>query len=304
VKGEQKQLSCRQSFTILTTDGYWDTTDNFSGAGNADNTSGSEIKSPDGSKSYTYSPTAPFNDSYSNTLADVAMTYWKEDLRTDLPNNVPAATANLNLCNANSLDPTFPDPAFWQHMSTFTLSLGVSGTLPRTTQTVANLCNGTQPWPNPTSQSEAKIDDLWHAAINGHGKFFAAQNPNKFAQGLKEALGAISVTRSSASNVAVNMNNISTDTLAFSARLLPLRFGTANCSPTRSPPEGVSKTPKWSATIPAPVPVRSSRRTAATAALPSTGVPLLRRKRPPSVPRPTPSSRTSSTTCAATRARK
>lgn len=250
VKGEQKQLSCRQSFTILTTDGYWDTTDNFSGAGNADNTSGSEIKSPDGSKSYTYSPTAPFNDSYSNTLADVAMTYWKEDLRTDLPNNVPAATANLNLCNANSLDPTFPDPAFWQHMSTFTLSLGVSGTLPRTTQTVANLCNGTQPWPNPTSQSEAKIDDLWHAAINGHGKFFAAQNPNKFAQGLKEALGAISVTRSSASNVAVNMNNISTGTLAFSARYYPSDWhGELLAYPVTS--EGVSTTPKWSATIPA-----------------------------------------------------
>jgi len=250
VKGEQKQLSCRQSFTILTTDGYWDTTDNFSGAGNADNTSGSEIKSPDGSKSYTYSPTAPFNDSYSNTLADVAMTYWKEDLRPDLPNNVPTATANLNLCNANSLDPTFPDPAFWQHMSTFTLSLGVSGTLPRTTQTVANLCNGTQSWPNPTSQSEAKIDDLWHAAINGHGKFFAAQNPNEFAQGLKEALGAISVTRSSASNVAVNMNNISTGTLAFSARYYPSDWhGELLAYPVTS--EGVSKTPNWSATIPA-----------------------------------------------------
>lgn len=250
VKGEQKQLSCRQSFTILTTDGYWDTTDDFSGAGNADNTSGSEIKSPDGSKSYTYSPTAPFNDSYSNTLADVAMTYWKEDLRTDLPNNVPAATANLNLCNANSLDPTFPDPAFWQHMSTFTLSLGVSGTLPRTTQTVANLCNGTQPWPNPTSQSEAKIDDLWHAAINGHGKFFAAQNPDEFATGLKEALGAISTLVSSASNVAVNSNSISGDTLTFYARYYPGDwYGELLAYPVTT--DGVGKTPKWSASIPA-----------------------------------------------------
>lgn len=250
VQGKQKQLSCRQSFTILTTDGYWDNTDNFSGASNADNESGSKIESPDGNKTYTYKAKAPFKDDYENTLADVAMKYWKEDLRTDLPNDVPAASSNLDACNVNSLDPTFPDPAFWQHMTTFTLSLGVSGTLSRTPQTVAKLCNGTQTWPNPTSQSEAKIDDLWHAAINGHGKFFAAQNPDEFATGLKEALGAISTLVSSASNVAVNSNRIRDDTLVFYARYYPGDwYGELLAYPVTT--DGVGKTPKWSATIPA-----------------------------------------------------
>lgn len=250
VKGEQKQLSCRQSFTILTTDGYWDNTDDFSGAGNADNESGSKIESSDGKKTYTYEPKAPFKDGYSNTLADVAMKYWKEDLRDDLDNNVPAASSNLDLCNKTSLDPTFPDPAFWQHMTTFTLSLGVSGTLPRTLQTVTKLCNGEQAWPSPTSQNEAKIDDLWHTAINGHGKFFAAQNPDEFAQGLKEALGAISTTKSSASNVAVNTNSITTDTLAFYARYYPNDwYGELLAYPVTA--WGIGQTATWSATIPA-----------------------------------------------------
>lgn len=250
VQGKQKQLSCRQSFTILTTDGYWDTTDNFSGAGNADDESGSKIESPDGKKTYTYQPKAPFKDGYSNTLADVAMKYWKEDLRTDLPNDVPAASSNLDVCNANSLDPTFPDPAFWQHMTTFTLSLGVSGTLPRTPETVAKLCNGTQSWTDPTSANEKKIDDLWHAAVNGHGKFFAAQNPDEFATGLKEALGAISTLVSSASNVAVNSNSISGDTLTFYARYYPGDwYGELLAYPVTT--DGVDTTPKWSASIPA-----------------------------------------------------
>src|SRR3546814_9073201 len=46
---------------------------------------------------------------YSDTLADVAMKYWQTDLRGATDNEVPTSTA---------------DPAFWQHMTTFTLGLG------------------------------------------------------------------------------------------------------------------------------------------------------------------------------------
>ena len=87
------------------------------GVGNADNIAGSNITNDSTvatPPSYTYTPTLPFSDSHSNTLADVAMHYWKTDLRTDMPNKVPTSPAN---------------PAFWQHMSTFTVGLGVDGTL-------------------------------------------------------------------------------------------------------------------------------------------------------------------------------
>ncbi|WP_421228298.1 pilus assembly protein [Aeromonas enteropelogenes] len=61
-------LTCRQSYNILMTDGYW----------NGDSPSvGDQDK-----------------DGINNTLADVAYKYWKTDLRSDLANKVPTSTAD------------------------------------------------------------------------------------------------------------------------------------------------------------------------------------------------------------------
>jgi type IV pilus assembly protein PilY1 len=116
--GNSSLLSCRSSFSILMTDGYWTGGTTYeattSGAkANSDGTRGTLITGSN-SQSYTYAPTGTFSDSYSNTLADVAMHYWKRDLRTNLTNNVPISEA---------------DPAFWQHMVTISISLGVDGTI-------------------------------------------------------------------------------------------------------------------------------------------------------------------------------
>ncbi|MGY3878004.1 pilus assembly protein [Aeromonas enteropelogenes] len=61
-------LTCRQSYNILMTDGYW----------NGDSPSVGD-QDQDGIK---------------NTLADVAYKYWKTDLRRDLANKVPTSTAD------------------------------------------------------------------------------------------------------------------------------------------------------------------------------------------------------------------
>src|SRR3546814_8747828 len=46
--------------------------------------------------SFTYTAGPPFADNFSDTLADVAMKYWKNDLRTDadMPNIVPTSAAD------------------------------------------------------------------------------------------------------------------------------------------------------------------------------------------------------------------
>ena len=120
------QYECRQNYNILMTDGYW-TKGDISGLDNSDNLSGSAItndSSPAIPATYTYIPSLPYSDAYSDTLADAVMQYWKNDLRTDLPNKVP----------------TNPhDPAFWQHVVTFTVGLGVTGTL-------TELPSGAQSW--------------------------------------------------------------------------------------------------------------------------------------------------------------
>lgn len=192
----QDQLSCRQNYAILTTDGYWNQVDGFTAIGNVDNTPGSTIQSPDGTRSYSYAPARPYSDTYENTLADIAMRYWNADLRADLANNVPSSNAN---------------PAFWQHMATFGISIGLKGTLDPATAP-ALIEAGNQNWPDPwqgsplnwNAESSRRIDDLLHASVNGRGRFVAASNPQAFKTALVESLAAIQRRRASGSNVASN----------------------------------------------------------------------------------------------------
>lgn len=189
------QYSCRQNFSILTTDGYWNGAG--SSVGNADNTAGSLITGPKG-ESYQYSPGAPYAGADSNTLADVAMYYWKTDLR-DLANNVPTTQA---------------DPAFWQHMVTFGISIGLKTSMGWSSvgDVPANPA-----WPQPGDDRAANIDDLLHAAVNGRGSFVSASNPKEFTSGLAKALAAIAQRTSSFSNVATNAASIKTGGKVFNA---------------------------------------------------------------------------------------
>ena len=193
------QHVCRQNFNILMTDGYWNDGSSPSGIGNSDNTAGASItnhSSPATPPTYTYTPALPYSDSFSNTLADVAMNYWKNDLRTDMLNKVPTNSA---------------DPAFWQHMVTFTVGLGVSGNL-------MQLPSGGGAWPDPTLTDSAKIDDLWHAAVNSRGNFFSAADPATFANALTNALTTIVARTGSASAVAANSNSLITNGRIYQAK--------------------------------------------------------------------------------------
>lgn len=191
------QFSCRQNFTILTTDGYWN--NDTVNVGNQDGLGGSQITGPN-NRSYTYSAVAPYRDGWSNTLADVAMRYWKRDLRADLANNVPSSNA---------------DPAFWQHMVTFGISIGLAGT--KGWGSVDDVpANAT--WEDPTDKEDGeRIDDLLHAAVNGRGAFVSAAKPDEFTAGLQAALAAINRRTSSYSSVAVNAGSFNSETQVFAA---------------------------------------------------------------------------------------
>lgn len=173
------QLSCRRNFAILTTDGYWNGAAASSAAVAADNDSeeGPVIMHPDGT-SYQYQPQRPFQDGRAGTLADVAMYYWKHDLRTEdyMRNNVPVSAGN---------------PAFWQHMVTFGVSIGLQGTLNPDTA-LPLLESGALSWPNPLpTENDTRIDDLFHAAVNSRGQFLVANDPQALVDGLSDALRAI-----------------------------------------------------------------------------------------------------------------
>lgn len=169
-------LACRQSFAVLTTDGYWSDGDSYEAK------TAAARENVDG-------------DSNSNTLADVAQYYWQTDLQPYTANKVPSNTK---------------DTASWQHMTTFTVGLGVNGSV--TPPAIPST------WPNPSNNDMAKIDDLYHAAINGHGQFFSAQDPDAFANALSATLADIADRTASASSVVTNTARLGNNSHIYQAK--------------------------------------------------------------------------------------
>jgi len=203
--GADADPSCRANYTILMTDGQW--SGGSPDVGNVDGTDGPSIPGTAGKPAYQYQPSNPYQDNVSNTLADVAQQYWETDLQTGLANNVPTNTQ---------------DPGYWQHMVTFTVGLGVVPSLVQSYMqshpsageksaqdaVFSDISNGSLSWPSPYNNSAAKIDDLWHAAIDGHGTYASAQDPTQLYKAISSALINIVNRTASASSPAVNTQKV------------------------------------------------------------------------------------------------
>lgn len=140
-----------------------------------------------------------------NTLADVSLYYWMQDLRPTLENNVPSSDGRAG----RDLD-WKRNPAWWQHVSFSALSYGSDGLLDSTDVTAKTdqIAAGTVPWftapnyprppnrPNNPAQSPATrpasaIDDLWHATVNSRGTFAYAETPIEVAYGFGRIIAGI-----------------------------------------------------------------------------------------------------------------
>jgi type IV pilus assembly protein PilY1 len=163
---------CQRNYHLLSTDGYWNLP---LSAGNVDDrdrtvpgslpgpipgfTSGNPFPRP-----YYEGPTAS-----SNSLADLAMRYWINDIRTDVDDNVQDTVAP------------------WQHVTLYGLSIGARGSIDAAG--LAAITAGTKDWPQPLGNGGPdSIDDLWHAALNSRGKYFNAANPQQLAESIVSAL--------------------------------------------------------------------------------------------------------------------
>lgn len=207
------ELTCRQSYNILMTDGYWNGSNPAisypSAAGytppgdnNVDGNNGPTIIGPEGQSS-NYVPENPYKDDHDWTLADISMAYWYQDLRSDLDNEVPTNPA---------------DDAFWQHLVNFTVGLGVEGTVTQTQ--LDNLAaSDPSPWPQPyIGGGTENIDDLFHAGVNSRGGFFSARDPDEFAEAMTNTLSQIAGRTSSAASIATNSTRLDSDTYVYQAR--------------------------------------------------------------------------------------
>lgn len=221
---EVVQFPCQQNFLILTTDGYW----NGSSTANVVNNDNQE----NAGRFCTYGRGCVDTRGQSQpSISDVALHWYnggsstatvslRPDLEPDMtrPGQVPAAEGeNTHL-----------------HMNTYTLGLGMDGVMtyepnydsaPKAGGDFYNLItrvqtgcpwnnNGPYVWPNPDVTNtgntvQERVDDLWHAAINGHGKYFSANEPREVVEGLSSALSNMQVTLGAASAAATSTPNIS-----------------------------------------------------------------------------------------------
>ncbi len=231
------QYSCQQNFTILSTDGYWNTNDETSTYKNL-NLTGGTIANMDGGA--TARPMYEGPAASSGSLADVAKYYYDTDLRTGTLSNctggasVDFPSGNLDVCT-NNVFVGGNDNNVKQHMTTFTMGLGADGTLNYTTdyQTATsgdfyNLKNnlGAKNWPDPIANTAAqRIDDLWHAAVNGQGIYFSAKDPDSIIAGFSTALASItSKIGSGAAAAASTLNPVSGDNFAYVASYTTVKW--------------------------------------------------------------------------------
>ncbi|MDD2893418.1 MAG: PilC/PilY family type IV pilus protein [Halothiobacillaceae bacterium] len=214
------QYSCQQNFSILSTDGYWNTGDETSSYTALD-LKGNAVGDLDGG-------TTPLpmkqGATASDTLADIAKYYYDTDLRTSTLSNCTGGkspdfpSGNTDVCT-NNVFTSSSDNNIKQHMTTFTMGLGIDGTLTYTTDYLTatsgdyyNLKNGlgspVVSWPDPINNSTGeRIDDLWHAAVNGQGMYFSAKDPDQIINGFSTSISSITAKLGSAAAAATSTLN-------------------------------------------------------------------------------------------------
>lgn len=161
----------------------------------------------------------------SNSLADVAAYYYNTDLRTTALGNCSGSKTGVDLCKNDVLGSGVDDKTS-QHMTTFTLGLGVNGRLAYTEDYLSGtsvdfqaIKNGTKAWPDPIANAgPERIDDLWHAAVNGRGTYFSAQTPDSLVTGIVKALTGAKVRDGSGAAAATsNLEPVAADNFLFLA---------------------------------------------------------------------------------------
>lgn len=212
-------LSCRRSFTLMITDGYYN--DGIAGVearptvGDVDGskthpTYTHATATPTQTYKYTPGSTADPRDAgksdktngtagTSNTLADVALKYWVTDLRADLLNDYGSGGPSA--------------PPFWQNMTSYMVSFGPEGSMTETD--VANAKQGLLNWAVPVANQRTTIDDMRHAAHNGGGEYLKVNNAAQFATDLGNVIGSIAGQEFSQAGVAASAVTLTTGTQKF-----------------------------------------------------------------------------------------
>lgn len=193
-------LGCRRNYHLFMTDGRW----NGAVSGGSQDSRNVDKTLPDGTVYGSTSaaarpPNQLYHDTFSDTLADWAFKSWADRLQpaASLTGSVtpiaeydqaPATETIGGVALPKYWNPKY-NPASWAHMVSYTIGFSSMAytwpgapTITRPTTMVPfgydgsfpNLVNGTQTWPQLDNENKRSLD-LWHAALNGRGRFFAVE---------------------------------------------------------------------------------------------------------------------------------
>lgn len=230
--------SCRQNYSIVMTDGVWNgsvqppwpsTSNN-----NQDGTQHTLPTDPAGTTT-TYKPVAPYTDSNSTSLADIAFYFWRTDLRPTLANSdtlkyMPYSTDEYVTDGTKTV--TIPpywnpknDPASWQHMVTYTVGVGLSKWLTNplwggdtyAAPAYNAFATGTSSWPSVGS-AQANVYDLYHAALDSRGAFFSAEKPQDIVNAFNDIMQRIENRQGTASGATSNVGSVNANSQVYQAK--------------------------------------------------------------------------------------
>jgi type IV pilus assembly protein PilY1 len=215
------QYSCQRNYALLATDGYWNLGDEPTGYSPTRLNGSTAIGNTDGGASISVERRDTLG--VSNSLADIAQYFFDTDLRDPLVTGTSCtgSIATENVCTNNVAFEAAPtnlpiEQVQHQRMVTYTLGLGLAGNLTyrsdydtATSGDFASIKQGTLAWPNPNVTSTSatvvtRVDDLWHAAVNGRGRYYSASNPADVAVALGDALQNITAATGTASSAATS----------------------------------------------------------------------------------------------------
>ncbi|MEA5124592.1 pilus assembly protein [Xanthomonas floridensis] len=206
--------ACQKNGGMLFTDGYTNTSNTVSGYGNADSAGTVDF------------PNAPFADAYSNTIADIAATYYSgtsTPLVTgpSFPAGLVPVDDKCATLSKTSADWKRLDCQKDLHMNFYAITLGAQGNIyevnqAATTDPYANApdwnSNG-----NPSSDDDGRvIDELWHATVNSRGQFINAKSPAEVTGAMRRVLSAASAANSPSGTLALTGARIGAGSLTVS----------------------------------------------------------------------------------------
>lgn len=215
-------LACRRSYHIFMSDGRWNGTASGGAQDNATNLTLPDGMVYGGATAAIRAKTALYRDTHSNTLADWSFRSWAVPMQTSGMTGAmqPAADyrkapATENFGNDANGNPAILDrywnprynPATWPHMATYTIGFSTDAvTWPSAATIIAppvaervpfsfkgsfpDFVTGNRTWPAMDAENVRALD-LWHAALNGRGRFYAVTLGEDLEKAFREIFGQI-----------------------------------------------------------------------------------------------------------------